>query len=147
VRITTGMADDDPQASASPASNSQPYDDLDPRRWDVPIVCKDCDKPFAVPYRNFHAGVVFHCPSCQGSWVPDTTIARGVRRVFEVFFAERRRAREAFAQGESKLTRDEFERSEADELNSFRKRIEDMAAELKPAGKLVRPKGIAAMFT
>ncbi|HLK88019.1 MAG TPA: hypothetical protein VKT27_16075 [Candidatus Binataceae bacterium] len=141
------MAEEIRDPSTAPAADSQSLDDLDPRRWHVPIVCKDCDKPFAAPYRNFHAGVVFHCPACQGSWVPNTTIARGVRRVFENFFAERRRAREAFARGESKLTRDQFERAELDQLEAFRKRLERMAAELRPAGKLVRPKGIAAMFT
>ncbi len=141
------MPEDDRNKSALPASDPPPLDDLNPIRWDVPIVCKDCDKPFAAPYRNFHAGVVFHCPACQGSWVPNTTIARGVRRVFENFFAERRRARESFARGEGKLTRDQFERAEADKLAAFRKRLERMAAELKPAGKLVRPKGIVAMFT
>ena len=142
------MAEEILEPSAAPASDPQPLDDLDARRWDVPIVCKDCDKRFAAPYRNFHAGVVFHCPSCQGSWVPNTTIARGVRRVFESFFTERRHARAAFAaRGESKQARAEFERAEADKLDAFRKRLEEMAVELKPAGKLVRPKGIGAMFT
>jgi len=125
----------------------QPIDEFDPLGWDVPIICKDCDKPFIVPYRNFLAGVVFHCPSCQGSWVPNTTIAKGMRRVFEDFWGPRRRAREAFERGEIKLDRAEFERRQAEELKAFRERLERLATELKPAGKLVRPKGLAAMFT
>lgn len=125
----------------------QPIDEFDPLGWDVPIICKDCDKPFVVPYRNFHAGVVFHCPSCQGSWVPNTTIATEMRKVFEGFWGPRKLAREAFERGELALDRAEFERRQADELKAFKERLERLATELKPAGKLVRPKGLAAMFT
>ena len=134
-----------------PAPKPQPVDEFDPLGWDVPVICKDCNKRFIVPYRNFHAGVVFHCPSCQGSWVPNTTIAKEMRQVFESFWGLRKRAREAFERGElagsPKLTRAEFERRQADELKTFKKRLEQLAKELKPAGKLVRPKGLAAMFT
>ncbi|HZO80750.1 MAG TPA: hypothetical protein VFB33_03570 [Candidatus Binataceae bacterium] len=125
----------------------QPVDEFDPVGWDVPIVCKDCGKDFSVPYRHFHAGVVFHCPHCNGSWVPNTTIARGTRRVFEEFWGARKRAREAFERGELKVERGEFERRQAAELEVFRGRLKQLAQEMKPAGKLVRPKGLAAMFT
>jgi len=134
-------------AAPPPPSKPQPVDEFDPLGWDVPIVCKDCDKPFVVPYRNFHAGVVFHCPSCQGSWVPNTTIAKGMRKVFEGFWGPRKRAREAFERGELKLDRAEFERRQAEQLGAFKERLARLATELKPAGKLVRPKGLAAMFT
>ena len=130
-----------------PPPKPQPINEFDPLGWDVPLICKDCDKPFVVPYRNFHAGVVFHCPSCQGSWVPSTTIAKEMRQVFEDFWGPRKRAREAFERGELKLDRAEFERRQAEELKAFKERLERLAAELKPAGKLVRPKGLAAMFT
>ena len=132
---------------APPPAKPQPVDEFDPLGWDVPLICKDCDKPFAVPYRNFHAGVVFHCPACQGSWVPNTTIAKEMRKVFDGFWGERKRAREAFERGELRLDREAFERRQADELKAFRARLEELAKELKPAGKLVRPKGLAAMFT
>ncbi len=125
----------------------QPIDEFDPLGWEVPLICKDCDKRFVVPYRNFHAGVVFHCPSCQGSWVPNSTIAKGMRQVFEGFWNPRKRARETFERGEMKLDRAEFERRQAEELKAFKQRLERLATELKPAGKLVRPKGLGAMFT
>ena len=134
-------------APAAPPPKPQPIDEFDPLGWDVPLICKDCDKPFVVPYRNFHAGVVFHCPSCQGSWVPNSTIAKEMRQVFEGFWGPRKRAREAFERVELKLDRAEFERRQAEELKAFKERLERLAAELKPAGKLVRPKGLAAMFT
>jgi hypothetical protein len=130
-----------------PAPKPQPIDEFDPLGWDVPVICKDCDKRFIVPYRNFHAGVVFHCPSCQGSWVPNTTIAQGMRKVFEGFWGSRKLAREAFEHGQLKFDRAEFERRQAEELKAFKERLERLATELKPAGKLVRPKGLAAMFT
>ncbi len=136
-----------PQPPPPPPPKPQPINEFDPLGWDVPLICKDCDKPFVVPYRNFHAGVVFHCPSCQGSWVPSTTIAKEMRQVFEDFWGPRKRAREAFERGELKLDRAEFERRQAEELKAFKERLERLAAELKPAGKLVRPKGLAAMFT
>lgn len=142
-----GAAASQATASPAPTATPQPVDEFDPLGWDVPIVCKDCDKPFTVPYRNFHAGVVFHCPSCHGSWVPNTTIAKGMRRVFENFWGARRQAREAFERGELKLDRAGFERRQAEELAAFKKRLARLAMELKPAGKLVRPKGLAAMFT
>jgi hypothetical protein len=137
----------EPHPPPPPPPKPQPIDEFDPLGWDVPIICKDCNKPFVVPYRNFHAGVVFHCPSCQGSWVPNTTIAKEMRQVFEAFWGPRKRAREAFERGELKLDRAEFDRRQAEELKAFKERLERLATELKPAGKLVRPKGLAAMFT
>jgi hypothetical protein len=134
-------------AGARPAPKPQPVDEFDTLGWDVPVICKDCNKRFVVPYRNFHAGVVFHCPSCQGSWVPNTTIAQGMRKVFEDFWGPRKLAREAFERGQLKSDRAEFERRQAEELKAFKERLERLATELKPAGKLVRPKGLAAMFT
>jgi len=141
------VAPQPPPASPQPQPQPQPIDEFDPFGWDVPLVCKDCGKPFIVPYRNFHAGVVFHCPLCQGSWVPSTTIAKGMRKVFEGFWGPRKRAREAFERGELKLDRGAFERQQAEELKVFKERLAQLATELKPAGKLVRPKGLAAMFT
>jgi hypothetical protein len=138
-----------PQTTVAPPpiARPQPVDEFDPLGWDVPIICKDCDKPFIVPYRNFHAGVVFHCPACHGSWVPNTTIAKGMRQVFASFWGARRQAREVFERGELELDRAGFELRQAEELEAFKERLARLAKELKPAGKLVRPKGLAAMFT
>lgn len=145
---TAPTADKAPPPSEAPSAlERQPVDEFDPLGWNVPLICKDCEKPFVAPYRNFHAGVVFHCPSCQGSWVPNTTIAATVRRVFESFWRERRRTRDSFNRGELKIDRAAFEQRQAEELKAFNERLERLAAELRPAGKLVRPKGLAAMFT
>ncbi len=139
-------------AAAKPAAApaSQPTasvgEEFDPIAWEVPVVCKDCNEPFGIPYRHFQAGVVFYCPSCSGSYVPKSTMARVVRETFENFYARRRAEREALGRRHQR-ERETFEAKQAAEMEAFNKRLEELAVEMKPAGKLVRPKGIAAMFT
>ncbi len=130
-------------AAASAAAADAEYD---PIAWEVPVVCKDCNSPFTIPYRHFQAGVVFYCPSCSGSYVPKTTMARIVRDTFEKFYGRRRAEREALEQ-RHRHEREALEARQAAEMEAFKKRLEDLANEMKPAGKLVRPRGIAAMFS
>src|SRR6266851_7045469 len=44
--------------------------EFNPLAWEVPVICKDCNQPWTIPFRLFEAGVVFHCPVCSGSFVP-----------------------------------------------------------------------------
>jgi hypothetical protein len=135
---------------AGPAPSAQPLpagatsgDEFDPSGWTVPVICKDCAKGFELPYRHFQAGVVFHCPHCHGSFVPNLPMYRAVRDAFESFYAKYKRERD------SSLNRDD-ERSRqrhAEELAAFRKSLDDLAHAMRPAGKMVRRKGLAAMFT
>ena len=120
--------------------------EFDPLTWEVPVICKDCNKPWTIPYRLFAQGVVFHCPSCSGSFVPKTAMYRAVRETFEGFYNRRRAEREAF---ERKRARDAaaFEAKQAAEMEEFKQKLEALAHAMKPAGKTVRPTGIAAMFT
>ncbi len=129
-------------AEATPAQRAE----FDPLRWEVPVICKDCNKPWTIPYRLFLQGVVFHCPACLGSFVPKTAMYRAVRETFEGFYNRRRAEREAF---EHKSVRDAaaFEAKQAAEMDEFKQRLEALAHSMKPAGKTVRPKGIGAMFT
>ena len=120
--------------------------EYDPIAWEVPVVCKDCNEPFTIPYRHFQAGVVFYCPSCSGSYVPKTTMARVVRETFENFYGKRRAEREAL-QKRQQRERETLEAKHAAEMEAFKKRLEELGNEMKPAGKVVRPKGIAAMFS
>jgi hypothetical protein len=132
-------------AAAAPAATSKPRDPLDPLGWEVLVVCKDCNKGFKVPYRHFHAGVVFHCPHCHGSYVPTLSMYRQVHDIYETFYARMRRERDettAVGGDESAFTR-RFE----DALAQFIKTVEQLARMMRPAGKLVRRKGLAAMFT
>ena len=129
-------------ASEKSAAQPKAGDPLDPMIWELPVVCKDCDKEFKVPYRHFQAGVVFHCPHCHGSYVPTLPMYRKVHDTFEAFFARMRKKWDKIEPGAGDF---------ADELNfesaEFRKVLERMARELHPAGKMVRRKGLAAMFT
>jgi len=119
-------------------------DPFDPLGWELPVVCKDCDKQFNVPYRHFQAGVVFHCPHCHGSYVPTLPMYRRVREAFDSFYGQIRRERDLITEPDRQPAFDEqFEA----ELTRFKERLERLARELRPAGKMVRRKGLAAMFT
>ena len=133
-----------PVAAAPVASAADA--EYDPIAWEVPVVCKDCNEPFTIPYRHFQAGVVFYCPSCSGSYVPKTTMARIVRETFETFYGRRKAEREALLKRQAR-EREALEAKQAAEMEAFRKRLEELGNEMKPAGKVVRPKGIAAMFS
>jgi ferredoxin len=133
--------------AAPPAPTTAAADgEYDPIAWEVPVVCKDCNEPFTIPYRHFQAGVVFYCPSCSGSYVPKSTMVRVVRETFENFYGRRRAERESL---EKRQRRDQnaLEAKQAAEMEAFKKRLQELGNELKPAGKMVRPKGIASMFS
>jgi hypothetical protein len=132
-------------ASGDSPQPAPPADEFDPMAWEVPLICKDCQKGFQVPYRHFQAGVVFHCPHCRGSFVPKTTIYRTVRDAFESFYSRRRSEREAFMRDGGNVAA--FARRQDQELAEFRKVLDRLAHEMRPAGKMVRPRGLGAMFT
>jgi ferredoxin len=132
-----------PAASGATSASSAEFN---PLAWEVPVICKDCNEPWTIPYRLFEKGVVFHCPSCSGSYVPKTAMYRAVKETFEGFYNRRREDREAF---ERKRAREAaaFEAKQAAEMEAFKQKLEALAHSMKPAGKLVRPTGIASMFT
>jgi ferredoxin len=133
-------------APAASAATSTTSAEFNPLAWEVPVICKDCNEPWTIPYRLFEKGVVFHCPSCSGSYVPKTAMYRAVKETFEGFYSRRRAEREAF---ERKRAREAaaFEAKQAAEMEAFKQKLEALAHSMKPAGKLVRPTGIASMFT
>jgi ferredoxin len=134
-------------AAAAPAAPAASLDEeADPGAWQVPVICKDCNEPFVIPYRHFQAGVVFYCPNCSGSFVPNSTLYRSVRDAFENFYGRRKKEREAFERRHAR-EQAEFEARRAAEMEAFEQNLQKMAQEMKPAGKLVRPKGLGSMFT
>ncbi|HKF27635.1 MAG TPA: 4Fe-4S dicluster domain-containing protein [Candidatus Binataceae bacterium] len=137
-----------PAAKAAPPAPTAAAADgeYDPITWEVPVVCKDCNEPFTIPYRHFQAGVVFYCPSCSGSYVPKSTMVQVVRETFETFYGRRRAERESLEKRQRR-EQDVLEAKQAAEMEAFKKRLQDLGNELKPAGKMVRPKGIASMFS
>jgi hypothetical protein len=122
-----------------------PANEFDPLTWIVPLVCKDCGKDFSVPYRHMHAGVVFHCLHCRGSFVPTTTIDRDVHAAFEEFYAQRKRDRDEFARVGGDAA--QFAQRQTRELEEFRSRLMKLAQAMSPAGKMIRRSGLRAMFT
>jgi hypothetical protein len=132
-------------AVAPVTSAVEDVDEFDPTHWEVPVICKDCGQGFNPPYRHFRPGVVFHCPHCHGSFVPNIPMYRAVRDAFETFYGNRKRGLEEFA----RLGGDQpaFQRRRAGELKKFTRALDNLAHEMRPAGKLVKPKGLAAMFT
>ncbi|HTT77079.1 MAG TPA: hypothetical protein VMF50_14010, partial [Candidatus Binataceae bacterium] len=123
---------------------STPADDCDPMAWQLPLICKDCDKRFEVPYRHFQAGVVFHCPHCHGSFVPKTPMCREVRSAFEDFLARRRAAHKELAQLDDDTGWRERQRRDHEEFHALLERI---AIAMRPAGKMMRKGWFASMFT
>jgi len=139
-------------ASAAPAAETaatdsprKTLDEFDPLGWIVPVICKDCDKRFEVPYRHFQAGVVFHCPHCHGSYVPKSTMDRVVRETFETFYSKRKNARDDFSRGGGDAAA--FSQRQEKELAQFRDKLEQLARAMCPAGKMVKRRGLAAMFS
>jgi hypothetical protein len=123
----------------------KPRDPLDPLAWEMPVVCKDCDKEFKVPYRHFQAGVVFHCPHCRGSYVPTLPMYHQVHDTFEGFFRKIQCQKEQIAQ--TGADGPAFTHWLEGQLSEFDKVLGGLARELRPAGKMLRRKGLAAMFT
>jgi ferredoxin len=133
-------------AAVAGAATGASSAEFNPLTWEVPVVCKDCHEPWTIPYRLFEQGVVFHCPSCSGSFVPKSAMVRAVKETFEGFYNKRRTDREAF---ERKREREvaAFEAKQTAEMEAFKQRLEALAQSMKPAGKLVRPTGVLSMFT
>ena len=124
------------------AKEADPFDAL---RWEVPVICKDCDKEFEVPYRHFQAGVVFHCPHCHGSYVPTLPMYRQVHDTFETFLARIRREKADMTNNAG--SERAFSERLKQQLAEFHNHLKQLARELRPAGKMVRRKGLRAMFT
>lgn len=131
---------------AAPAAAAGESSEFDPVTWEVPIVCHVCNANYTLPYRHFRAGMVFYCPSCSASFVPNKTIYEAVRKHFEGFYGRRKREREEFERRRAREL-ETFEARQAAEMQAFNEALDRMAQEMKPAGKLVKPKGLAAMFT
>jgi ferredoxin len=131
-----------PAPAAAPAADSE----FDPASWEVPIVCHLCNADYTIPYRHFRVGMVFYCPSCSASFVPNRTIYEAVRKSFEGFYGRRKREREDFERRRAR-EQEMFEARQKAEMEAFTELVDKMAHEMKPAGKLVKPKGLAAMFT
>jgi hypothetical protein len=75
-----------------------------------------------------------------------TTLYRAVRDAFEGFYSRRQKERDALVRKRERELR-EFEARQAAEMDAFQQSLQDLAERMRPAGKLVRPKGILSMFS
>jgi ferredoxin len=137
-----------PKAAPAPAPAlvAAESSEFDPATWEVPIVCHLCNANYSIPYRHFRVGMVFYCPSCSASFVPNKTIYEAVRKHFEGFYGRRKREREEFERRRAREL-ETFQSRQATEMAAFNETLDKMAQDMKPAGKVVKPKGLAAMFT
>jgi ferredoxin len=135
-----------PAPAPAPIAAAAVSSEFDPATWEVPIVCHLCNANYTLPYRHFRVGMVFYCPSCSASFVPNKTIYEAVRKTFEGFYGRRKREREEFERRRAREL-ETFETRQTAEMQAFNEHLDEMAHEMKPAGKLVKPKGLAAMFS
>jgi len=136
-----------PKAAPAPAAESAASSsEFDPATWEVPMICHHCAEQYTIPFRHFQVGVMFYCPFCSGSFVPTLEIYTTVREQFENFYSQRKREAENF---ERKRAREQagFTSKRDEELKRFQESLMRTAQEMKPAGKLVKPRGLASMFT
>lgn len=140
VAETAKISAEPEDASPSPVSGN-----LDRAHAQVPVICKDCDKEFTVPYRHFQVGVVFHCPHCHGSFVPRLAIYHAVRDRVEAFFEKRGREAEQLAANPADAA--VLQQRQAAALAELHRGLLELARSIRPAGKLVRRRGFGAMFT
>ena len=134
-----------PAAAATPAPTQVPNSHFDPINAEAPLICKDCAGEFAVPYRHFQAGVVFHCPHCHGSYVPSVSMYLAMTEAFEKFIAQRAEAERVFTGTGG--DHEAFAREQAAAVEKFYAQLKELARTMRPAGKVVRRKGLGAMFT
>src|SRR5262249_57453635 len=117
--------------SPGPAPQGVAGEEFDPIAWEVPVICKDCNEPWTIPYRHFQAGVVFYCPSCSGSYVPKSTMARTVREIYETFYARRKAEREVFERRQVR-EREAFEAKQTADMEEFKCLLHALARDMNP---------------
>ena len=125
-----------PPAAAAP---SPPVEDVvglaipAPDDWEIPIRCFRCTGEYAVPFRYFRAGVVFYCPYCNGSFVPNLVMVRGVEEALADFHARWTKAFDDFhARRRHEL--EQFEERQRAELERFSGALRTIATREKASG-------------
>jgi predicted metal-binding protein len=108
--------------------------------WEVPIRCFRCAGEYTVPFENYRAGVVFRCPHCLGSLVPNLSMVRAVGEALEQFHA---RWTASFAEFREKRQRElaAFEERQRRELAAFDERLKQIAVRERAPGAPVKRRG------
>ena len=121
-----------------PALSLPPIDE-----WEVPIQCFRCEGEYTVPFQYFRAGVVFYCPHCQGSLVPNLSMVRAVGDSLEQFHA---RWTQAFDDLLERRRREleQFEERQRRDLERFEAELREVASREKAPGAPTKRRGFFA---
>jgi ferredoxin len=108
--------------------------------WEIPIRCFRCSGEYTVPFENYRAGVVFRCPYCMSSLVPNLSMVRAVGETLEQFHAT---WSDAFRTFQAKRQRElaAFEEKQRRELAAFEERLKEIAVRERAAGAPVKRRG------
>jgi hypothetical protein len=102
------------------AETATAMSDLD--EWELPIECFHCRGTYAVPLKHFRTGVVFYCPSCQGSYVVTSSMHNHVSQAVREFQARRKKELE------------DFEERRRAQLAVFNESLKKSSHEFRPPG-------------
>jgi ferredoxin len=127
-----------PAAAAAPADEGLAMPPIED--WEVPIRCFRCTGEYAVPFENYRAGVVFRCPHCLGSLVPNLSMVRAVGDALERFHAQWTATFEEFRDKRQRELA-AFEEKQRRELTAFDERLKQIAVRERAAGAPVKRRG------
>ncbi len=108
--------------------------------WEIPIDCYRCGGEYSVPFPYFRAGVVFYCPHCQGSLVPNLSMVRAVEDALGRFHAHWTQAFDDFRERRRREL-DQFENRQRAELEKFERELRTVATREKAPGAPTRRRG------
>ena len=136
VPAAAAPAPSPPRVAEEPVGLAVPASD----DWEVPIQCFRCTGEYTVPFRYFRAGVVFYCPHCNGSFVPNLVMVRAVEEALATFHARWTRAFEDF-HARRRRELEQFEERQRAELERFSTELRTIATREKPPGAPTRRRG------
>jgi hypothetical protein len=93
-----------------------------------------------VPFENYRAGVVFRCPHCLGSLVPNLSMVRAVGDALERFHARWTETFEAFREKRQRELA-AFEEKQRRELAAFDEELKRIAVRERAAGAPIKRRG------
>ena len=127
-----------PQAPAADADGDIGLPSMED--WEIPIRCFRCEGDYTVPFETYRAGVVFRCPHCLGSLVPNLAMVRAVAEALEHFHA---RWEAEFDEFREKRRRELalFEDRQRREFSAFEERLRQIAVRERAAGAPVKRRG------
>jgi ferredoxin len=122
-----------PAPAAAPASDGLAMSIPSLEEWEVPIACFRCGGEYTVPFRYFRPGVVFYCPHCTGSFVPNSEIYDRLSRSLRAFYGSWTKSFEEFRDKRAREL-EAFEQKQRALLEEFESGLKTASREATPAG-------------